>query len=152
MPDELAEHDTRFSLPACDDPPSTEIGVVVMGLPPRELLACLGMTVLAGDPAAVTLLIDHIRHAGAARLTFAQLVEAGLARWHAAEAELSSGGVPRPSTARVRHGWSLVHQALSRHDAADSPAAVVFLTACWLRAPEINREEPRDVVSEVAAG
>lgn len=139
MHDEPAGHDTRFSLPACDDPPSTETGVIIMGLPPRELLACLGLTTLAGDAAAVTLLMDHIRHAGAIRLTLGELVEAGLARWRAAEAELSADGVPRPSTAHVRQGWSRVYQAVSRHDAASGPAAV-FLTACWLRAAELNRE------------
>jgi hypothetical protein len=151
MPDEPAGHDTRFSLPACDDPPSTETGVIVMSLPPRELLACLGLTALAGDPAAVTLLTDHIRHAGAVRLSFSQLVEAGLAHWHAAKAELPADGVPRPSTANVREGWSRTHQAVSRRSTADSPAAV-FLTACWLRAGEIDREEAAHDVPEVGVG
>jgi hypothetical protein len=150
MYDGPAPSDTRFSVPACDDPPSTEIGVIVMGLPAQQLLAGLGMAVLADDPAAVTLLIDQVRHGGAAQITLSHLVVAGLDRWRAVQPALAAG--PRKNrTASLRQAWAQAYGALGQCEiGAMSPAAAVYLTACWLRASEIDRYA--ETASGITAG
>lgn len=139
MVDEPAPSDTRFSLPACDDPPSTEIGVIVMGLPAEQLLAGLGMAALAEDPAAVTLLIDQARHCGAAQISLNHLVAAGLDRWRAVEPELAAA--PRNhQTASLRRAWARAYEALGQcENGPAGPAATIYLTACSLRAAEIGK-------------
>ncbi|HEX6521707.1 MAG TPA: DUF6187 family protein [Streptosporangiaceae bacterium] len=139
MSDGPTPSDPRFSLPACDDPPTTEIGVVIMGLPAKQLLAGLGMAVLADDPAAVTLLIDQVRHGGAAQVTLGHLVATGLERWRAVRPVLAAAGAVNQRTASLRRGWAWTYGALGRCElGAMSTAAAVYLTACWLRAVEID--------------
>jgi Family of unknown function (DUF6187) len=139
MYDAPAPSDTQFSLPACDDPPSTEVGVIVMGLPAEQLLAGLGMAALADDPAAVTLLIDQARHGGTVGITLGHLVAVGLDRWRAVQPALAATGARNHRTASLRHAWAQAYGALGRSEiAATGPAAAVYLTACWLRASEID--------------
>jgi hypothetical protein len=150
MYDEPAPSDTRFSLPACDDSPSTEIGVIVMGLPAEQLLAGLGMAVLADDPVAVTLLMDQVRHAGTVGIALGHLVAVGLDRWRAVQPALAAG--PRNHrTASLRHAWAQAYGALGRCEiGAMGAAAALYLTACWLRATEIDRYA--ETRSETTAG
>lgn len=139
MYDEPAPFDTRFSLPACDDPPSTEIGVIVMGLTAEQLLAGLGVAALADDPAAVTLLVDQIRHDGTVGLTLGHLVAVGLDRWRAAQPALAAAGPRDHRTASLRHAWAQAYGALTEYEVGKmGQAAAVYLTACWLRATEID--------------
>jgi hypothetical protein len=137
--DEPAPSDTLFALPACDDLPSTEVGVIVMGLPAGQLLAGLGMATLADDPIAVTLLMDQVRHGGAVEITLEHLVAVGLDRWRSVQPELAAAGAPNHHAASLRHVWAQAYRALDRCETgARGPAAAVYLAACWLRAPEIE--------------
>jgi hypothetical protein len=139
-PHELPSSDTRFALPACDDPPSTEIGVIVMGLSAEQLLTGLGIAALADDPVAVTLLMDQVRHGGVAELTAEHLVAVGLDRWRSLQPELAAAGMPDHHAASLRREWALAYGALDRCEiGARGPAAAIYLAACWLRAPEIEQ-------------
>jgi hypothetical protein len=132
--------DTRFSLPACDDPPSTEIGVIVLGLPAEQLLAGLGMATLADDPAAVAMVIDQVSHRGSASITADHLIAVGLDRWRSVQPALDALGAANHGVTSLRHAWGNAFGALSRCEiGARGPAAAVFLTACWLRAEEIGK-------------
>jgi hypothetical protein len=127
--------DTRFSLPAVDDPASTEAGVILMGLDAAALLAGLGLAALAEDATAVTLLIDQIRHEGEIRLTRDHLVAAGAQRWRAERDALQKADT-RP--APLRQAWARAYQAVAgRH--AGGPAITAYLTACLLRRAEMER-------------
>src|SRR5258708_24092230 len=78
---EPSAHDTRFSLPSVDAPPSQEVGVILMGQEVESLLAGLGSTTLAADPAVVFLLVDQVWHAGTVVLTRDHLVRLGGHHW-----------------------------------------------------------------------
>lgn len=128
--------DTRFSLPAVDDPASTEIGVILMGLDAAALLAGLGLAALAEDATAVTLLIDRIRHEGEVRLTRDHLITAGAHRWRAERDALLTAGAGAGAT--LRQAWARAYRAVhARHPGA--PAITAYLTACLLRSDEIDR-------------
>jgi Family of unknown function (DUF6187) len=154
---ESAYSDTSFSFPACDDPASTEIGVVVLGLPAGHLLAGLGGAELADDAAQVMLLVDYLRHGGAHALTLARLVAAGVSRWRAAQPVLATAGPVRRHP--LRHAWSDAYLVVSRLAPPAATASTVYLTACWLRESEVSQyvadasleKELTDVVSEVTA-
>jgi hypothetical protein len=154
--DESEYSDTRFALPACDDQPSTEIGVVVMGLPAGHLLAGLGGATLVDDAARVTLLIDYLSHGGAHAFTIGQLVATGATRWRAVRPALANAG-PIPSYP-LRHALSQAYPMVSRLGHPAGTAASVYLTACWLRESEVcqylatrSEEELTDVVLEITA-
>jgi hypothetical protein len=133
-----ARADTRFSLPAVDDPASTEVGVILMGLDAAALLAGLGLAALAEDATSVTLLIDQIRHEGEVRLTRDHLVTVGTHRWRAERDALLTVGAGAGAT--LRQAWGRAYQAVhDRHPGA--PAITAYLTACLLRSAEIDREE-----------
>jgi hypothetical protein len=150
--------DTRFSLPACDDEPSTEIGVVVLGLPAGRLLAGLGAAMLADDAAQVTLLIDYLSHGGAHELTLDQLVAAGVNRWRAVWPGLAAAGMVRRYP--LRQAWSQAYHLVSRIIRPAAPAETVYLTACWLRESEVSQhvadaseeEKLTDGVPEITHG
>lgn len=153
---ENGSRDTSFSLPACDDHPSTEIGVVVMGLPAVHLLAGLGGSVLADDAVQATLLVDYLRHGGAYAITFGQLVEAGASRWDAVRPALANVGLVRRHP--LRQAWSQAYTAVSRLISPADTAAAVYLTACWLRESEVSdyvanrlKEELTDDVPRITA-
>jgi Family of unknown function (DUF6187) len=126
--------DPQFSLPALGDPPSTEVGVILLGVEAGQLLAGLGLASLAEDPATVTLLIEQIRHAGVPRLALGHLVEIGADRWRAARDGLPAGLV---RTASLREAWAQAYDAVRARPGC-APAAAVYLTACWLRRVEID--------------
>jgi hypothetical protein len=129
-----APADTRFALPAVDDPASTEVGVILMGLDAASLLAGLGLVALAEDPTAVTLLIDQVRHGGEASLTRDQLIEGGAHRWRA-ERDKPLDAEPG---ATLRQAWTRAYRAVLDRNAGPA-ASTAYLTACWLRAAELDR-------------
>jgi hypothetical protein len=129
-----------FSLPAVDDPPSTEAGVILLGLDTGHLLAGLAVAALADDPAAVTLLVDQARHSGVASFDVGQLVSAGVARWRAVRGALRTAEGPGTRTAPPRLAWAQAYAALARCDVGPlGPATAVYLTACLLRRAEVDR-------------
>jgi Family of unknown function (DUF6187) len=131
--------DSVFALPALDDPPSTEVGVILMGLAAEHLLAGLALASMADDPAAVTLLADQARHAGAASLPLDRLVAAGIARWQAARAPLLAASGGRQS-ASARLAWAQSYHTVGQADLGPlGPASAVYLAACLLRHAEIDR-------------
>jgi hypothetical protein len=137
MPDPV---EAGFWLPGVDDPPSTETGVILMGLTTVQLLAGLGVAALADDPAAVTLLVDHVRHGDLTALTMDQLATAGVRRWQSVREALAGVGFPGSGSASLRQEWARAYRALGRCQTGEmGPASAVYLTACWLRGAEIDR-------------
>jgi hypothetical protein len=136
-PAEPPTADTRFSLPAVDAPPSTEVGVILMGQEAQSLLAGLGTTTLAADPAAVALLVDQVRHTGTVALTLDHLVALGVHHWRA---ERQMPGPALDTAAPLRQSWGRAYQALSEgRPGAGGPSRLAYLTACWLRRGEVDR-------------
>jgi len=139
-------YDTVFALPSVDDHPDTELGVLLMGFAPDRLLAGLGVAVTepAAGPAAVTLLVDQLRHGVRPDRTFAGAVAAGAARWRAARAGFAVAGLTGgPRSAALRRLWEDAAATLAAStDVAglrtDGAAERVYLTACWLRRDEVT--------------
>lgn len=140
---------TVFSLPAVDDPASTEAGVILMGLDTEHLLAGLAIASLADDAGAVALLVDEARHKGSVSLSADTLVAAGVHRWQAVRASLPADGFADHG-ASPRLAWARSYQALARWGAGGGsaggggtggvgPAAAVYLTACMMRHSEVDR-------------
>ncbi|MDX3190790.1 DUF6187 family protein [Streptomyces sp. MN03-5084-2B] len=145
--------DTRFALPAVDDPGSTEVGVILLGLDAERLLAGVGFARLADDPALVTQAVDQARH-GVAGFGLPGLVTAGCARWRAVREAI--GDPPGTSSpAALREAWVEAAGRVATAVPEAGPASVAYLTACSLRRREVDRlaggdGEP-DVVPEVPA-
>jgi hypothetical protein len=136
----VSGEDTRFDMPFVDDPPSTEVGVMLLGLDVRRLLAGLGLAALTDDPAAVALSVDHVRHGAPLRLDTQTLVAAGRSRWLAARAAIDEAARDLPGQASPRQAWPGAERAVGTVDpAATGPAVRAYLTACWLRGEEIDR-------------
>lgn len=136
--------DARFAMPAVDDPPTVEAGIVLQGLDAERLLAGLGLAALADDPALVTLAVDRLRHDARGALTTDQLVVLGARRWRTARAALASVSGSAALTGSPRRAWAqaarVVHAAWEK-DASNtglSAACAVYLTACWIRRDEID--------------
>jgi len=119
-------------LPAIDDPASTEVGVILLGLAADQLLAGLGLVALAEDATAVSLLVDQIRHGGAATLTLDRLVGLGLHRWQQERDAPWTG-----PEATLRRAWAQAYQAVLDRQPA-TPAVAAYLTACLLRHAELD--------------
>jgi hypothetical protein len=127
-------------MPSVDDPASTEVGVILLGLDAERLLAGLGMATLADDPAAVALSVDHARHGAALRLDTDALVEAGCRRWTSTKDALAEAAEGVPGSASPRQAWAPAERAVGTVDPLTTgPACRVYLTACWLRRNEIDR-------------
>ena len=132
--------DTVFSLPAVDDPPSTEAGVILMGLDTEHLLAGLALASIADDPGAITLLVDQAWHSGAASFPVDVLVAAGIRRWRAVRAPLIAAGCGGDGAASPRLAWTRTYRALARCGLGElGPATAAYLTACLLRHAEMDR-------------
>ena len=132
--------DGAFWMPNVDDPPPTEIGVILLGLDAGHLLAGLAVAALSDDPAAITLLVDQARHDGAARLELGQLMSAGAARWRAARGALLAAAGGGTQTASLRLAWANTCAAVARGDVGSlGPASAVYLTACLLRHADVDR-------------
>jgi hypothetical protein len=133
--------DTRFDFPGLDDPPSTEVGVILMGLGADRLLAGLGVAELAGadgDPTATTLLTDQVRHGGHAGISAQAAIAAGARRWVAARERLAPAGGPFPVA--LRTAWAASLAAVGAAGLGDlGPASRSYLAACRLRHSEVDR-------------
>jgi hypothetical protein len=138
--------DTRFTMPALDHPPLTEIGVILAGLDTGRLLAGLGAAGdvgddYHGDPTQVMLLVDRLRH-GAGDALDAALV-AGARGWPAARAALGAVDRLPPVSASIRQAWQRALRTVLAADFAVAgpfgPAGRAYLAACWLRCDEVDR-------------
>jgi hypothetical protein len=144
--------DHRFSLPAIDEPGSTEAGIILLGLDTDRLLAGLGLARLADDPALVTQAVDQARH-GLFAVDLAGLVEIGRTRWLAVR-----GALPAPLRAgepgALRREWERALDRVADAVPEAGPASAAYLTACLLRRTEVDRfaeEGEPDVLPEVPA-
>lgn len=132
------EYDTEFTMPDLDDPPETEAGVILMGLPAERLLAGLGLASIADDPVQVTLVVDQATHDALGSISPAALIDAGAARWHTVRGALEAVGRPA-SGASARKRWASAVDVLARADLGElGPASRAYLAACWLRRGEID--------------
>ncbi|HVK25744.1 MAG TPA: DUF6187 family protein [Actinokineospora sp.] len=129
--------DTRFTLPAIDAPASTEAGVMLLGLDPERLLACLAVVTMADDPGQVAMLVDQVRHGGA-HLTMPDLVAAGAQRWRAIRSDLADADPNPMVSAAIRQTWDRAYTAIAAELTDVGPACLVYLTACWLRRADID--------------
>ncbi|HEY3749612.1 MAG TPA: DUF6187 family protein [Pseudonocardiaceae bacterium] len=150
----MSEHervDTRFAMPAVDDPALTEVGVILSGLDIDRLLAGLGIACAEkadDDPTMVALVIDRLRHDDSAAM--GEAVAAGACGWQSARPALAAVD-PGPSvSASIRQAWQrALRTVLAAHDDDTpeiSPAVQAYLAACWLRHAEVDR-----VVAELAS-
>ncbi|HST64624.1 MAG TPA: DUF6187 family protein [Mycobacteriales bacterium] len=119
----------EFLLPGVDDPPLTEVGVILLGFDPGRLLAGLGLSTLdgAGDPGLVALAVDRARH-GAGPVDHETLLAAGGRRWRAVRDALPDDPV---ADASPRAGWERTLRALEPF--AAGPTELAFLAACRMR-------------------
>lgn len=132
--------DTRFSLPAVDDPPSTEVGVILLGLDAERLLAGLGLATLADDPALVTLVVDQVRHDTFEPVALDTVLAAGARRWRSARAALAATDRDAATSAALRRRWTRVLGVVTAADIGETgPACRAYLAACWLRRTEVDR-------------
>lgn len=130
--------DTRFSLPSVDDPASTEVGIILLGLDAERLLAGLGLARLADEPALVTLAVDQLRHGALRALTQESLVESGILRWQQVRGLLVAA-LPVASTGSLRTSWDRNERLVTESVGAIGPASNAYLTACWLRRDDVDR-------------
>lgn len=128
--------DFEFTMPAVDDDPATEIGVLLMGFGPDRLLAGLGTAESVDDPALATLLVDQLRHAE----SVTDAVAAGVRVWRLRYPALA-GARPAPDTpsASLRARWLSASRLVAAAAGPQSPAQHAYLTACWLRRIEIGK-------------
>ncbi|WP_132123356.1 DUF6187 family protein [Actinocrispum wychmicini] len=135
-----SSQDTAFAMPAVDDPPSTEVGIILLGLDVERLMAGLGMAAMAEDPGAVALSVDHVRHGAALRPAMADLVEVGCRRWRSVRVAVAEAAGGVVGSGSPRQGWAPAERAVAAVDPlATGPACRAYLTACWLRRAEIDR-------------
>lgn len=130
-----------FVLPGVDDPPETEIGVILLGLDAERLLAGLATAARgswADDPGQVALSVDGARHGTARTVGFDELVREGTYLWWS---YLGHGPRPAPVTsASVRDAWTRAVQAVDAAGTGDAgPATRAYRAACWLRRDDIDR-------------
>lgn len=144
----MSEYDTEFSLPAVDEEPGTELGVLLMGLGPERLLAGLGVAAGGGapdDPVAATLVVDQLRHRAHPDLTFAAALTAGATRWRAVRPKLAAAAPAAAyRSAALRRQWSAAVDVVTAAAVADGAAQRVYLAACWLRLADIDRLAEED--------
>lgn len=133
--------DTRFGMPAVDQPALTEIGVILSGLDTDRLLAGLGVAAADNDPTAAVLRVDQLRHADARGM--ADAVVAGARFWLAVRDALAAKDQVPSVSASIRQAWD---RALRTARAAEQDitepvglAGRAYLAACWLRCAEVDR-------------
>jgi hypothetical protein len=132
--------DTLFALPAIDDHPSVEAGIVLMGLDAEQLLAGLAIASMTGDAGGVALLVDRARHSGSVGLPLSWLVAEGIRRWQVASASLAAAGFSHDDHASPRLAWTRAYRAVASCDTGDGgPASLVYLATCLLLHAEIDR-------------
>jgi uncharacterized protein DUF6187 len=136
----VSDFDTLFSLPAVDDPPAIEIGVILMGLDAERLVAGLGLASMADDAALVTLAVDHLRHAAPHPFSLEGALTAGVRRWLAARPALAVADPgPPPVAASIRQTWTRTVRTLAVAVIGDAgPATRAYLAACWIRRHDVD--------------
>jgi Family of unknown function (DUF6187) len=136
-----ASLETLFSLPAVDDEPATETGVILMGLDAERLVAGLGLATLTDDAALIALTVDHLRHATPNPFSLDHALTAGARRWLSTRpALIAADPGPGPSAASPRQAWSQTQRLLSTADIGYAgPATRAYLTACWIRRHDVDR-------------
>jgi hypothetical protein len=144
----LSEHeesDTRFAMPALDEPPLTEIGVILAGQDTHRLVAGLGAAGAIGDedygdPVGVVLLVDRLVHAGGDGLAAA--LATGADRWCSLQPLLAAVDRGPSVSASIRQAWRRALRTVLAADYGDigvGPATWAHLAACWLRSDEVDR-------------
>ncbi|OXM43995.1 DUF6187 family protein [Amycolatopsis alba] len=129
-------YDSRFTLPSIDDAPSTEAGVILMGLDAERLLAGVGLARLADEPGLVALAVDQARH-DALDLRTDALVEAGILRWRAVR-PLIEAGPEMTAAGSLRREWEHTTARVTATVSGLGPASVACLAACWLRRDDVD--------------
>lgn len=147
-----ATFDTRFTLPAVDDPASVEVGVILMGLDAERLLAGLGVAAIGEDPTRVTLMVDQVRHGRPVVIAMGSVIDGGAASWRSARPALAAADPGGTVSASVRKAWSTAADLVAAIELAGAgPATRAYLAACWLRRTEVDRYlEDRHAVPQVA--
>lgn len=133
--------DTRFGMPAVDQPALTEVGVILSGLDTDRLLAGLGVATAGNDPTAAVLRVDQLRHGDEQGM--ADAVVAGAQQWLAVRDVLAARDQGPSVSASIRQAWD---RALRTVRAAETDitepvglAGRAYLAACWLRCTEVDR-------------
>ncbi|HEX5113746.1 MAG TPA: DUF6187 family protein [Pseudonocardiaceae bacterium] len=133
--------DTRFGMPAVDQPALTEVGVILSGLDTDRLLAGLGVATAGNDPTAAVLRVDQLRHGDEQGM--ADAVVAGAQKWLAVRDILAAKDQGPSVSASIRQAWA---RALRTVRAAENDitepvglAGRAYLAACWLRCTEVDR-------------
>lgn len=144
--------DTRFAMPGVDDPALTEIGVILSGLDVDRLLAGLGLCDGAASPAAVTLLVDQLRHGDPGAM--ADAIALGAYRWRAARPALAAVDRGPSVSASIRQAWeralrTVTAAELDHDDVGEGGFA--YLTACWLRCTEVDAAAKRTTIRTASA-
>lgn len=132
--------DSVFALPSVEDPASTEVGIILLGLDADRLLAGVGLAQLADDPALVTLAIDQLRHGAMLDLGPDHLIAAGIRRWRQVRPAIP----PVTQTGSLRLTWERTRAMLTGVVGDLGPASVAYLTACWLRRDDVDQRADRD--------
>lgn len=137
----MPDVDTIFGLPAVDDPPHVETGVILLGLDVERLVAGLGLATLTDDAALLTLAVDHLRHGTPRAFTLDAVLDAGVRRWLATRPALATADPsPTPITASLRQAWTNTRRTLDHADVGTAgPATRAYLTACWIRRYDVDR-------------
>jgi len=136
--------DTLFSLPAVDDPPMTETGVILMGLDAERLLTGLGLATVTDDPALIALSVDQLRHGGVQRLPAGAMLAEGTSRWLSAREVLQAVGGGGTTSGSPRQAWANALRLVCAADIGDAgPATRAYLAACWLRRGEVDARAAR---------
>lgn len=130
--------DTRFTLPAVDDAPLTEVGIILMGLDAPRLLAGLGLATLADDPTQVTLAVDQLRHDHAAVFSLDALMASGAARWVVARSALEDAGLDRYPEGSLRRSWERAVRMATATLPGVGQASLGYLVACWFRRDDVD--------------
>jgi hypothetical protein len=129
--------DTRFAMPAVDEPASTEVGVILSGLDTDRLLAGLGLTDDDDDPTPVALLVDQLRHGD--ERAMADAVAEGANRWRSARPALAAVDRGPSVSASIRQAWQRALVTVLAAEPDSGPARQAYLAACWLRCTEVDR-------------
>jgi hypothetical protein len=138
--------DGRFSLPAVDDSPMSETGVILMGLDADRLLAGLGLATLADDPGQVALAVDQARH-DALHMTMDALIDTGAGVWSSARPALAAANRGVTVSASLRQAWAQTLRTVAATQPGRGPAGRAYLTACWLRRAEVDERSARPRVN-----
>lgn len=133
MPERADAVGAALALPGIDDPPSTEVGIVLLGLGGERLLAGLAVATDQDDAGQVAVTVERARH-GAADTSFDDLVADGTRRWRIHRRQLPAAG-PEPGS--VRQAWLRTQRSVAAATQTTG-ATRDYLAALWLRRSSID--------------